>query len=102
MGTLCGRCASIADTLIVEERPDGILLRGNRQDKVSMAQTFAEMAAEHEDWSEVRGPRMLEPATGMPAQVRPVCDATLQRIDGALRHIVMPGSPHVPRLPRCG
>ena len=43
----------IADTLVVEERADGILLRGNRQDKVSLEQTFAEMAAEREDWSEM-------------------------------------------------
>jgi len=47
----------IADTLIVEERPDGILLRGNRQDKVSLEQTFAEMAAEREDWSDMERAR---------------------------------------------
>ncbi|MCZ4315664.1 ATP-dependent zinc metalloprotease FtsH [Comamonadaceae bacterium G21597-S1] len=40
---------------------------------------------------EVRGPQMLEPATGMPAQVRPVSEATLQRIDSAVRDIVMTG-----------
>lgn len=44
---------SISDTLVVEERPDGILLRGTRQDKVSLDQTFAEMAAENEDWSDL-------------------------------------------------
>lgn len=44
---------SIADTLVVEERPDGILLRGTRQDKVSLDQTFAEMAAAQEDWSDL-------------------------------------------------
>ena len=44
---------SIADTLMVEERPDGILLRGTRQDKVSLEQTFVEMAAAHEDWSDL-------------------------------------------------
>jgi len=43
----------IADTLVVEERPDGILSRGNRHDKVSLEQTFAEMAAEHENWSDM-------------------------------------------------
>ena len=48
---------SIADTLVVEERPDGILLRGNRQDKVSLEQTFAEMAAAQEDWSDMDGAR---------------------------------------------
>ncbi|MCY7307218.1 MAG: hypothetical protein LH632_13925 [Rhodoferax sp.] len=47
----------IADTLIVEERPDGILLRGNRQDKVSLEQTFAGMAAEREDWSDMERAR---------------------------------------------
>ena len=46
---------SIADTLVVEERSDGILLRGNRQDKVSLEQTFAEMAAAQEDWSDMDG-----------------------------------------------
>ena len=44
---------SIADTLLVEERPDGILLRGNRLDKVSLEQTFTEMAAVQEDWSDM-------------------------------------------------
>ncbi len=44
---------SIADTLVVEERPDGILLRGTRQDKVSLDQTFAEMATAQEDWSDL-------------------------------------------------
>lgn len=44
---------SIADTLLVEERPDGILLRGNRLDKVSLEQTFTEMAAAQEDWSDM-------------------------------------------------
>ena len=44
---------SIADTLLVEERPEGILLRGNRLDKVSLEQTFTEMAAVQEDWSDM-------------------------------------------------
>ena len=44
---------SIADTLLVEERPEGILLRGNRLDKVSLEQTFIEMAAVQEDWSDM-------------------------------------------------
>ena len=44
---------SIADTLLVEERPDGILLRGNRLDKVSLEQTFTELAAVQEDWSDM-------------------------------------------------
>lgn len=44
---------SIADTLVVEERTDGILLRGTRQDKLSLDQSFAEMAAENEDWSDL-------------------------------------------------
>jgi len=48
---------SIADTLVIEERPDGILLRGNRQDKVSLEQTFTEMAAVQEDWSDMDGAR---------------------------------------------
>ena len=47
----------IADTFNVQERPDGILLRGNRQDKVSLEQTFAEMAAEREDWSDMERAR---------------------------------------------
>ena len=44
---------SIADTLMVEERADGILLRGMRQDKVSLEQTFAEMATAQEDWRDM-------------------------------------------------
>ena len=42
----------IADTFNVQERPDGILLRGSRQHKVSLEQTFAGIAAEREDWSD--------------------------------------------------
>ena len=44
---------SIADTLMIEERADGILLRGMRQDKVSLEQTFAEMATAQEDWRDM-------------------------------------------------
>jgi cell division protease FtsH len=40
---------------------------------------------------EVRGPQMLEPATGMPLAVRQVSEDTLQHIDGAVRSIVMAG-----------
>ena len=43
----------IADTLVVEERPDGILLRGTLQGKASLEQTFTEMAAAQEDWSDL-------------------------------------------------
>ncbi len=45
----------IADRLVVQELPDGILLRGNLKAKLSLDQTFAEMAQTKEDWSDLDG-----------------------------------------------
>ena len=42
----------ISGALILEERSDGILLRGTLGPKASLEQTFSEMAAAKEDWSE--------------------------------------------------
>lgn len=45
---------AIVDTLVLEEREDGIFLRG-RQDaeKLSWEETFHEMALESEEWSDM-------------------------------------------------
>ena len=45
----------ISDTLVLEELPDGILLRGTTGAKMSLDQTFAEMAAGQEDWADLDG-----------------------------------------------
>lgn len=45
----------ISDALVLEERSEGILLRGTSGAKVSLNQTFAEMAAAQEDWSDLDG-----------------------------------------------
>ncbi len=45
----------IADVLVLEERSEGILLRGTLGAKKSLDQTFAEMAAAREDWSDWDG-----------------------------------------------
>lgn len=45
----------ISDVLVLEERSEGILLRGSSGAKMSLDQTFAEMAAAQEDWSEWGG-----------------------------------------------
>ena len=45
----------ISDVLVLEERSEGILLRGSSGAKMSLDQTFAEMAAAQEDWSEWEG-----------------------------------------------
>lgn len=45
----------IADVLVLEERSEGILLRGTSGAKMSLDQTFAEMAAAREDWSDWDG-----------------------------------------------
>lgn len=42
----------ISDVLVLEERSEGILLRGSSGAKMSLDQTFAEMAAAQEDWSD--------------------------------------------------
>lgn len=45
----------ISDVLVLEERSEGILLRGSSSAKKSLDQTFAEMAAAQEDWSDLDG-----------------------------------------------
>ena len=44
---------AIADSLIAEEREDGVLLRPRRDRRLSWADTFKEMAREREDWSDL-------------------------------------------------
>ena len=47
----------MADQITLEERPEGLLLRGTTSIKASLKQTFAEMAREQaagaEDWSDL-------------------------------------------------
>jgi antitoxin MazE len=45
----------ISDVLILEERAEGILLRGTSEAKKSLDQTFAEMAAAQEEWKDWDG-----------------------------------------------
>lgn len=47
----------MADQITLEERPEGLLLRGTASAKVSLKQTFTEMAREQaagaEDWNDL-------------------------------------------------
>ena len=43
----------IENAVVAETRPDGILLRGVKTQKTTLAQTFAEMAQAQEDWSDL-------------------------------------------------
>ena len=47
----------MADKITLEERPEGLLLRGSASGKVSLKETFTEMAREHasggDDWSDL-------------------------------------------------
>ncbi len=45
----------ISDVLVLEERSEGILLRGTSGAKLTLDQTFAEMAQAKEDWSDWDG-----------------------------------------------
>ena len=49
----------MSDQITLEERPEGLLLRGSVSGKVSLKQTFTEMArvqaARTEDWSDLDG-----------------------------------------------
>jgi antitoxin MazE len=45
----------ISDALVLEELPQGILLRGTSGAKLSLDQTFADMAAAQEDWGDWDG-----------------------------------------------
>jgi antitoxin MazE len=42
---------AIRETLILEPRDDGLLLRGKPDEQLSWGETFKEMAREREDWS---------------------------------------------------
>lgn len=41
------------DSLVMEETERGILLYGKERNKLSWKETFREMAAENEDWSDL-------------------------------------------------
>ena len=43
----------IEHSVIAEQRPEGILLRGSSHGKATLEQTFTEMAAAQEDWSDL-------------------------------------------------
>ena len=45
----------ISDMLVLEERAEGILLRGSCEAKMSLDQTFAEMAVAQEEWKDWDG-----------------------------------------------
>ena len=40
-------------SVIAEQRPEGILLRGSTQGKATLEQTFTEMAQSQENWSDL-------------------------------------------------
>lgn len=44
---------AIRDTILVEERDEGLLLRGKDDERLSWEDTFKEMAQEREDWSDL-------------------------------------------------
>jgi antitoxin MazE len=43
---------AITDTVVLEEREDGILLRSKQDERLSWEETYKEMAREREDWSD--------------------------------------------------
>ena len=45
----------IEHSIVAEQRPDGILLRGSNPGKATLEQTFTQMAAAQEDWSGLDG-----------------------------------------------
>ncbi len=46
---------AITETVVLEEREDGILLRNKKDRRLSWADTFRAMAHEREDWSRFDG-----------------------------------------------
>jgi antitoxin MazE len=44
---------AITDTVVLEEREDGILLRSKQNERLSWEETYKEMAREREDWSDL-------------------------------------------------
>jgi antitoxin MazE len=43
---------AIKETLVLEPRDEGLLLRGKPEEQLSWGETFKEMAREREDWSD--------------------------------------------------
>ena len=43
----------IEQTVVAEQRPDGIFLRGATRTKATLEKTFSEMAAAQENWSDL-------------------------------------------------
>ena len=43
---------AIRDAVVVEEREEGLLLRSNKDKRLSWEETYMEMAREREDWSD--------------------------------------------------
>ena len=43
---------AIGESVLIEQREDGILLRSAKDKRLSWDQTFEDMAREHEDWSD--------------------------------------------------
>jgi antitoxin MazE len=44
---------AIGDAVLLEEREEGLLLRGKDDDRLSWDDTFKEMAREREDWTDL-------------------------------------------------
>jgi len=44
---------AIKDSVVLEERQEGLLLRSKTDKRLSWEETFKEMAREHEDWSDL-------------------------------------------------
>jgi antitoxin MazE len=44
---------AITDTVVLEEREDGILLRSKQNERLSWEETYKEMTREREDWSDL-------------------------------------------------
>ena len=44
---------SIKESVVMEEREEGILLRSKRDNRLSWEETFRDMAREKEDWSDL-------------------------------------------------
>jgi antitoxin MazE len=44
---------AIRDAVVIEEREDGLLLRGKKDRRLSWEETFRAMAQEREDWSDL-------------------------------------------------
>ena len=44
---------AITETVVLEEREDGILLRSKQDERLSWEETYKEMAREREDWSDL-------------------------------------------------